>query len=421
MQEPAGQGRMISIIMANHQGAPYLPDALRSVASQTHADWELIVADDGSSDGSVDILREVARQDPRVRVLQHETPSGPAAARNRALAAARGDWLAICDSDDIMHPDRLRRLLAAAEALDADAVADDMVHFATELLAGPRSVLGSDAPEVPRQIGPADMLRVPEPGTSGAQLGYLKPLIRRQALAALRYDEALTIGEDQDFYLRLLLQGTRMWLLPEALYLYRRHPHSLSHRSTRRQILAALAAMEALPGQLSASQHLELKHIIEERRQVLQDRLAFETLAETLKQRRFGAALRQILRHPALGFRLVQIAWAKMRSIGRGQGGGQAGQAGEAAAERVHLIGPADGLPPQGEGQHVVVPDPGADGGHSSLWADLCYRASRRVLTVTYGDEAGLSAAWRIPAAAHIKARGAVVSDLMPPQGRRDG
>ncbi|WP_254683542.1 glycosyltransferase family 2 protein [Phaeobacter piscinae] len=421
MQEPAGQGRLISIIMANHQGARYLRAALASVLAQTHDDWELIVADDGSSDGSVEILQDAAAQDDRVRVLLWETSSGPAAARNRALAAARGAWVAICDSDDIMHPDRLRRLLLAAEGLGADAVADDMIHFATEPMAAPRSVFGSEQQGLPRQIGPADMLRVPEPGEAGAQLGYIKPLIRCEALGALRYDETLTIGEDQDLYLRLLLQGARLWLLPEALYLYRRHPQSLSHRSSRAHVEASLVALDGLSDRLNFDQHTEITIILNHRRRVLQRRLSFETLAEDLRQRRLVSAAAQLLRDPSLVSQLARVAFAKARSPKPGQ---EAERAFDASAEVVHLIGP-DGadtaLMGEAAGTRVAVPAPDEDGCHSAVWADLCHRASRGALTLTYDDAAGLSAAWRVPAAVHIRARSPVVSDLPVPKGQRDG
>ncbi|AHD11437.1 glycosyltransferase family 2 protein [Phaeobacter gallaeciensis] len=421
MQEPAGQGRLISIIMANHQGARYLRAALASVLAQTHDDWELIVADDGSSDGSVEILQDAAAQDARVRVLLWEKPSGPAAARNRALAVAQGAWLAICDSDDIMHPDRLRRLLVAAERLGADAVADDMIHFATEPMAAPRSVFGPEPQELPREISPADMLRVPEPGEAGAQLGYIKPLIRREALGALSYDETLTIGEDQDLYLRLLLRGGRLWLLPEALYLYRRHPQSLSHRSSRAHIEASLAALEGLSDRLEFDQHTEIKNILNQRRRVLQRRLSFEMLAENLKERRLASAVGQVLRDPSLVSQLARVALAKARGPKPGQ---EAERAFDASAEVVHLVGP-DGASPalsgDSAGARIAVPMPEEDGSHSALWADLCHRASRGALTLTYGDVAGLSAAWRVPAAVHVRARGPVASDLPPPKGQRDG
>ncbi|ATG37562.1 Glycosyltransferase involved in cell wall biogenesis (plasmid) [Phaeobacter piscinae] len=421
MQEPAGQGRLISIIMANHQGARYLRPALASVLAQRHDDWELIVADDGSSDGSVEILQDAAAQDDRVRVLLWETSSGPAAARNRALAAARGAWVAICDSDDIMHPDRLRRLLLAAERLGADAVADDMIHFATEPMAAPRSVFGPEPQDLPRQISPADMLRVPEPGEAGAQLGYIKPLIRRETLGTLRYDETLTIGEDQDLYLRLLLQGRRLWLLPEALYLYRRHPQSLSHRSSRTHVEASLAALEGLSDRLQFDQHTEITSILNHRRRALQRRLSFETLAEDLRQRRLASAAAQLLRDPSLVSQLARVALAKAR--GR-KSGRKVERASDASAEVVHLIGP-DGadtaLMGEGAGTRIAVPMPEEDGSHSVLWADLCHRASRGALTLTYGDAAGVSAAWRVPAAVHIRARCPVVSDFPPPKGQCDG
>ncbi|APG48916.1 glycosyltransferase family 2 protein [Phaeobacter porticola] len=412
MQEPVGQGPLISIIMANHQGAAYLKAALHSVLAQTYANWELIFADDASRDGSQDIMREAAKRDNRVRVLLHDRLSGPAAARNRALASAQGDWLAICDSDDVMHPDRLRRLVAAAEKLGADAVADDMIHFATEPLATPRSVLGTDMPDQPRKIGPVDMLRVPEPGERSGQLGYLKPLISRSALGALRYDEGLQIGEDQDLYLRFLMQGAQMWVLPEALYLYRRHPASLSYRSSHAQVAAAVAAMEALRDRLMGEQDVEIEKILLKRHRVLQGRLRFETLVEHLKKRRFAVAVLQLLRRPSLILRLAQIITVRARAKAAGDG---ARKASKQAVEVVHLVGPNGVMPKCVSGRCMEVPDPVADVGYSDLWAELCQLASRTTLTLTYGDAAGLSAAWRVPAAVHILARCNVASELPPP------
>ncbi|GLO72353.1 glycosyl transferase family A [Phaeobacter inhibens] len=412
MQKPVGQGPLISIIMANHQGAAYLKAALHSVLAQTYANWELIFTDDGSQDGSQDIMQEAAKRDNRVRVLLHDTPSGPAAARNRAVAVAQGDWLAICDSDDVMHPDRLRRLLTAAQTLQADAVADDMIHFATEPLARPRSVLCTYITDQPRKIGLVDMLRVPEPGESGGQLGYLKPLIRRSVLGVLRYDEGLQIGEDQDLYLRLLMQGAQMWVLPEALYLYRRHPMSLSHRSSCAQVAAAIVAMEALRDRLMEQQDIEIEKILIKRHQVLQGRLRFETLVEHLKNHRFAVAALQLLRRPSLILRLVQIIMAKARGA---VGGGGVHKVTSQAAEVIHLVGPNGVMPKGSNGRWMEVPDPAADVGYSNLWAELCQLASCTRLTLTYGDAAGLSAAWRVPAAVHILTRCDVASELPPP------
>jgi succinoglycan biosynthesis protein ExoO len=407
---PAGQASatapLVSVIMANHQGAAYLEAAVRSVLLQSHDRLELIVADDGSTDGSLEILDRLAAQDARIVVLCHDSPSGPAAARNRALSRARGCWLAICDSDDVMHPDRLSRLLRAAEALSADAVADDMIHFATEPLAAPQSILGEAATADPWQITAADMLRIPAKGQGGGQLGYLKPLMRRSALGVLRYDETLQIGEDQDLYLRFLLQGGTMWVLPEALYLYRRHPRSLSYRSSQAQVLAAIDAMEHLCGSLNADQLKDLNEVIADRRRILEGRLAFEALADDLKAVRLWAAARGLLQRPGLLRPLLVAVWAKLlRQIAPADAGRE--------SRTIHLIAPGQPHPKAGEWRRV--PDLGADHAHSALWAELCFIASRCALTLTYGDQAGLSAAWRVPAAQDIVARSDVQSDLPRP------
>ena len=120
---------VVSVIMANHNGAAYLADAIASVRRQSLNELELIVSDDASTDDSATIVGEAIAGDPRIRLVRSTRNSGPAAARNKALALARGDWIAVMDSDDLMHPDRLKRLVEAAERDGADIVADDLVEF----------------------------------------------------------------------------------------------------------------------------------------------------------------------------------------------------------------------------------------------------------------------------------------------------
>ena len=100
---------VVSVIMANYNGSAYLGDAIASVRRQSLRELELIVSDDASTDDSVRIVSEAMGGDPRIRLLRSKQNSGPAAARNKALALAKGDWIAVMDSDDLMHPDRLLR------------------------------------------------------------------------------------------------------------------------------------------------------------------------------------------------------------------------------------------------------------------------------------------------------------------------
>jgi glycosyltransferase involved in cell wall biosynthesis len=83
--------------MPVYNGTRFLDRAVASVRAQTLADWELLAVDDASADGSAELLDRLATADPRVRVFRHATNRGQAAARNTALAAAGGEWVAYLD------------------------------------------------------------------------------------------------------------------------------------------------------------------------------------------------------------------------------------------------------------------------------------------------------------------------------------
>jgi glycosyltransferase involved in cell wall biosynthesis len=111
---------LVSVVTPVFDGARFVRRALDSVLAQTCQNWELIAVDDGSSDESPAILAEVAAGDPRVRVLRHPANRGVSAARNTALAAARGELIAYLDQDDEFYPDHLGRawsLRATADVL----------------------------------------------------------------------------------------------------------------------------------------------------------------------------------------------------------------------------------------------------------------------------------------------------------------
>lgn len=98
---------LVSVITPVYNAARWLPATLASVRTQTLTDWEHILVDDGSTDGSLEILETAAREDARFRVLRMERNSGPAVARNHALNAAQGRFIAILDADDLWVPEKL--------------------------------------------------------------------------------------------------------------------------------------------------------------------------------------------------------------------------------------------------------------------------------------------------------------------------
>ncbi|MEO5558592.1 MAG: glycosyltransferase family 2 protein, partial [Dokdonella sp.] len=100
---------LVSVVMPVYNAAATLRKSIDSVLGQSHAAVELLAVDDGSRDASAQILDEYAARDPRVRALRMPVNGGVAAARNLALDAAQGRYIAFLDSDDWWHPDKLAR------------------------------------------------------------------------------------------------------------------------------------------------------------------------------------------------------------------------------------------------------------------------------------------------------------------------
>lgn len=288
----------LSVIMANHNGGADLKAAIASVLSQSISAIEVIVSDDCSTDDSVAIVRDMADRDPRLRLLTTTCNTGPGASRNRALDAARGVWVAIVDSDDVILPDRFRLMLDHAARCSADIVADNLSLFCDTTGADLGHLLPDDFARRLGRVTPETFLRSELPGPGHALLGYLKPMIRRDRIGGLRYRENLRVGEDHDFLLRLLLQGLRMTVMPEALYRYRKREGSVSHRLKPADIRAMIDAQDRLAATEGPS--TELGRLFVLRRKNLARELRFAELVGRLKGRDPVGALAIMLRDPPL-------------------------------------------------------------------------------------------------------------------------
>jgi glycosyltransferase involved in cell wall biosynthesis len=117
---------LVSVIVPFLDVAPYLAEAIESVRAQTYSNWELLLCDDGATDGSSDIARAYAEREPeRIRHLVHDGPShqGASAARNLGLRHARGELIALLDGDDVWLPEKLAEQVAILrEHPEADAL-----------------------------------------------------------------------------------------------------------------------------------------------------------------------------------------------------------------------------------------------------------------------------------------------------------
>ena len=205
----------VSVVMPVHNGERYLDEAIASVLSQTFADFELIVVDDASSDGTADIIAEYARRDSRLQPVYQARNQGAAAARNRGMCLAGGEFIAAMDSDDICLPERLKTQV-------------------TYLDAHPQvGVVGSDVFFVGDDLTFRYQARHPQRHALILWALFFSPyfchptcMIRRQLLeGAGGYAESLRTAEDVDLWARLA-GTTRFANLPDITLLYRRHPQA---------------------------------------------------------------------------------------------------------------------------------------------------------------------------------------------------
>ena len=103
---------LISIITPSHNASQFISETIRSVLNQSFSDWEMIIVDDCSADNSVEVIRAFVEQDSRIKLIRLSVNSGAAVARNTAIEAAQGRYIAFLDSDDLWLPDKLEKQLA---------------------------------------------------------------------------------------------------------------------------------------------------------------------------------------------------------------------------------------------------------------------------------------------------------------------
>lgn len=214
---------MISVVMAAKNYAAFVAQAIQSVRAQTVADWELVVVDDGSVDGTAAVVRPYLA-DGRIRLVESDR-LGQSRAKNLGARLARGEWLAYLDADDAWHPTKLERQMAA---LAADPGAG--------LCYTRRTLIGPDGLALAKQPAPAAL-----PSGDILAAVYAKNfvcfssvVIRRELFEAVGgFDPALDLAIDYDLWLRLA-RHTRAAGVDEPLVLYRTGHGNLSAKLTDR-------------------------------------------------------------------------------------------------------------------------------------------------------------------------------------------
>ena len=223
---------VVSVIIPAYNTEGYIEQAIQSALDQTWRNLEVVVVDDGSTDGTVAVVQSMAED--RVKLFKNARNMGVGATRNRAIQESQGQWIAVLDSDDWYAPERLERLVHFAQETGADMVADDL-HIVEDGHAEPRTTLlawsgdGANLTQ-PIQVSAVDFVQSDIENQKGLKLGFSKPMFKRQFLFdhGVAYRPEITVSQDFWIDLDCLVQGATFWLLPEPYYYYRSREGALT-------------------------------------------------------------------------------------------------------------------------------------------------------------------------------------------------
>lgn len=207
---------VVSVIMPVYNAANTLKRSVRSVQAQDWADWELILIEDGSRDGSAEICASLVASDPRIRLVQQKGNTGAAAARNAGIRIARGRYIAFLDADDEWLPEKLSRQLSFMHARDAS--------FSYTGFWRQRGETRSQV-TVPDTVDYPTLLK-------GNVIGCLTAIYDRAALGTVEMP-ALRMRQDFALWLELLTRTDYAHGLNEPLATHHALPNSLSARRGR--------------------------------------------------------------------------------------------------------------------------------------------------------------------------------------------
>lgn len=231
----------VSVIIPTYNRKDYVQAAVDSVLAQTHAEREIIVVNDGSTDGTEQVLTE--RYGSRIQYLWQEN-GGRSSARNRGLAKAQGTYVAFLDDDDLYLPNKLAAQVACLEREPGIDLVASGVHFVNA--EGQRLETWRPWLETPE----LDLLSC----LYGCPLAPSMVLLRCAVLERMDkwFDPEMEAAEDTDFFLRMLAAGCRFAWLPETLGIYRRHQgrpqrNFAEYRNGNRRLLDKMYARTDLP------------------------------------------------------------------------------------------------------------------------------------------------------------------------------
>lgn len=210
---------LVSILVPVYNTEHYLPRCLDTIVNQTYRSLQVVVVDDGSRDGSLEVARQYAEQYSFVEVL-HQDNAGVAAARNNLLAHMQGDYVIFVDSDDWIEPDMVEFLVDKVNESGADVVTCGMVVGEKEVTTDYTETLWDREETVRRFLFHNEL--------SGS---LWNKLVKTSLLHNLQFDTRVSYGEDALFTWHYLQRINSLLFTTRRLYHYRRNFQSISHQA----------------------------------------------------------------------------------------------------------------------------------------------------------------------------------------------
>lgn len=204
---------LVSILIPTFNNGHYVAEAINSALNQTYKDIEIVVVDDGSTDGTQKVLEYFTKKFPQIKMVRTEN-QGIAKARNLAFSLSTGKYIAVMDSDDLMSPERIEKELAVLKEHDVDFV------YSHYLQADEHAKVGGGI-EAPEDLSIENVLE-------GFTAPHVTILAKRKCFEEHPYRPEFTTNDDLPLILDWLTSGYTYKLVPDALMIVRYHALSVS-------------------------------------------------------------------------------------------------------------------------------------------------------------------------------------------------
>lgn len=216
----------ISIVTATFNSSPFIAKLAECIFNQTYENWEWLIVDDCSTDKTVDYLRVIEVNDPRIKVFENSINSGAAVSRNVALKNASGEYIAFVDSDDLWVKEKLEKQLSF---MRENRLMFSFTAYSLINEAGESSLVNIDLNNKKSVFSYDDML------CKKATLGCSTVMIRRDIINDLQMP-LLRTGQDYAFWLKILKENNFAYLLKESLTQYRIVANSISRNKYKKAV-----------------------------------------------------------------------------------------------------------------------------------------------------------------------------------------